>query len=701
MEATSQPILSQIRAVGLSGLGAPVMVTAVLAMMMVPMPPMALDLLFTFNIALALVVLLVTVYSLRPLDFGVFPSVLLIATLLRLALNIASTRVVLLNGHDGTGAAGHVIEAFGEFVIGGNYTVGFVVFAILVVINFVVVTKGAGRVSEVSARFTLDAMPGKQMAIDADLNAGIIDQTTALQRRQEIAQESDFYGSMDGASKFVRGDAVAGILILAINMIGGLVIGVAQHDLDLSEAFRVYSLLTIGDGLVAQIPSLLLSTATAMIVTRVSKSQSMGDQITQQLFGSTKALAVTAGIVGLLGLIPGMPNLVFLTLASGAGYAAYYLSKKDKAKAAAEQEQADALPAPSQPAELSWEDIEPVDPLGLEVGYKLIPLVDEKQGGTLIGRIKGVRRKLSQQLGFLIPAVHIRDNLELNPTAYRITLSGVPVAQSEVFPERSLAIDPGTGVDQIPGLPGKDPAFGLDAHWIEATTVQRAKSLGYTVVDPATVMATHMSQVVQNHATDLLGYEETQKLLDRLAQRCPKLVEDLVPNTLPLGTVVQVLRNLLQENVPVSDIQAIAELLASGAIKSQDPDALTAIVRAGIGRSIVQSINGLQEEMELIVLDPELERILLGTVSDAAGGSGQALEPTLAETVQRTVHQATEGQLAMGKSAMLAVSPELRLWMARWLRPTIQGLNILAFDEIPDDKRIKVVASVGRQEAAA
>ena len=540
--------------------GAPLLIMIILAMMVVPLPALALDMLFTFNISLSLVVLLAVVYSARPLDLAVFPTVLLIATLLRLSLNIASTRVVLLNGHNGTDAAGNVIEAFGDFVVGGNYTVGFVVFAILVIINFVVVTKGAGRISEVSARFTLDAMPGKQMAIDADLNAGILTAEEAKQRRAEVAHEADFYGAMDGASKFVRGDAIAGILILIINILGGLAIGSLQHGMAFSEAARVFTLLTIGDGLAAQIPSLLLATAAAIMVTRVSTAQDMGQQIVNQLFANPKTLAVTGAVIGAIGLIPGMPNFAFLALASAAGAGAWFSHKaRQRTQAEAEPE---APAAPVESREVSWEDVAQVDAVGLEVGYRLIPLVDKNQGGQLLSRLKGVRKKISQELGFLIPAVHVRDNLDLNPAAYRITLLGSTVAESEVHTGKELAINPGQVFGEIQGIAGKDPVFDLEATWIEADTREQAQSLGYTVVDASTVIATHMSHLLQIYAHELFGHDEAQQLLDRLAETHPKVVEDLVPKVLPLGTLVTVLKNLLRESVPIKDIRTILEVVA-------------------------------------------------------------------------------------------------------------------------------------------
>ncbi|AFT67571.1 Flagellar biosynthesis pathway, component FlhA [Cycloclasticus sp. P1] len=592
-----------------NGLGAPILIMVILAMLVLPLPPFLLDMLFTFNIALSLIVLLVVVYALRPLDFAVFPSFLLVATLLRLSLNVASTRVVLLEGHNGGDAAGKVIEAFGAFVIGGNYAVGLVVFSILIIINFVVVTKGAGRVSEVSARFTLDAMPGKQMAIDADLNAGLLTQDEARDRRAEISQEADFYGSMDGASKFVRGDAIAGILILLINIVGGLGVGVLQHDLAFSQAMEYYTLLTIGDGLVAQIPGLLLSTATAIIVTRVNSNQDMGEQVSLQVLSNPKALAIAGAIIGVLGLIPGMPNLVFMSLAGALGYVAYLVHKK--------QQQAELTPVeldspvqalPDEPKELSWDDVAPVDMIGLEVGYRLIPLVDKTQGGELMSRIKGVRKKLSQELGFLIPSVHIRDNLDLAPNVYRLTLMGVNIGEVEIHPDRELAINPGQVFGDIQGIATKDPAFGLDAVWVDSSQKDQAQTMGYTVVDPGTVVATHLSQIIQTHAHELLGHEEVQQMLDTLKKSAPKLVEDLVPETISLGTVVKVLQNLLQENIPVRDMRTIAETLIEHGRSSQDAGALTAAVRIALGRSIVQKISGLDSELSVITLDPDLER---------------------------------------------------------------------------------------------
>ncbi len=674
---------------GLSrGFGVPLLVLVMLAMMMVPLPPPALDLLFTFNIALSVAILLTVVYIERPLDFGVFPSILLVVTLLRLGLNLASTRVVLLHGHNGSGAAGRVIEAFGAFVVGGNFAVGLIIFAILVIINFIVVTKGAGRVSEVTARFTLDAMPGKQMAIDADLNAGIIDQDEARRRRTEIREEADFYGSMDGASKFVRGDAVAGILILFINVVGGLVIGTVQHDLPLGSALEIYTLLTIGDGLAAQIPALLLSTAVAIIITRASRSEDMGQQVFRQLFRDPRALIVTAGVMTVLGVIPGMPNVAFLGLAAAAGAGAWRLSRKPLAAPPPPEEmpRADA-PLP----ELGWADIDPVDMIGLDVGYRLIPLVDRQRNGALVARIKGVRRKLTEELGFLVSAVHIRDNLDIAPNAYRISLAGVPVGAGEVHVDKELAIDPGQVFGSIQGIKTADPAFGLTAYWIESAQREEAEMLGYTVVDPGTVVATHLSQILKDHAHELLGHEETQRLLERLAASAPKLVEELTPKTLPLGVVARVLQNLLEERIPVRNIRKIAETLAEEGTKTQDPNVLSASVRVALGRSIVQSVAGLRPDLPVMTLQPELERILSESSRD---GGSPGLEPGLVARLHESLTEQAEKQEVAGEPAVLLVAPALRPWLARMLRG-IRNLHVLAYNEIPDDKRIQMLAAVG------
>jgi len=689
-------ILTRLRRLSGSGLGAPLLVLLMLMLLVLPLPAFVLDLFFTFNIALSLIILLVVIYTARPLDFAVFPTVLLVATLLRLGLNVASTRVVLLEGHESPDAAGKVIEAFGAFVIGGNYAVGLVVFAILVIINFVVVTKGAGRVSEVSARFTLDAMPGKQMAIDADLNAGLIDADEARRRREDIANEADFYGAMDGASKFVRGDAIAGILILFINVIGGLAIGMAQHGMEMAEAVERYTLLTIGDGLVAQIPSLLLSVASAILVTRVSSStQDMGQQFSGQFLEHPRSLAISGAVIGLLGLIPGMPNLPFLLLASVLGGCAWLLVRRRQA-AEAVPEVEEMPPAEPEVKELGWEDVMPVDRIGLQVGYRLIPLVDKQQGGQLMSRIKGVRKKLSQDLGFLIPPVHIRDNLDLPPNAYRLQVLGVTAGEAEIHPDREMAINPGQVFGSIEGIEGKDPAFGLDAVWIEPSQKDHAQALGYTVVDPETVVATHLSQILQDQAHLLFGHEEAQQWLDNLAKVAPKLAENLVPQIIPLTLLVKVLQNLLKEKISIRDMITIAETLAEHGGRSQEPDVLTAAVRAALGRSIVQKINGLEQELPVLTLDPELEQLLQKTIQ-STGVEGGGVEPGLAQRMHQLLEEQARKLEMGGKPAVLLVSSVLRSWLARFVRHSIPGLHVLAYNEVPEDQQIKVVGVVGQR----
>jgi flagellar biosynthesis protein FlhA len=697
--AQAEPIT--IRDLFRSGIGVPVGILAVLAMVVLPLPPLALDILFTFNIALSLVVLMAVFYVQRPLDFGVFPSVLLLTTLLRLALNVASTRVVLMNGHTGHGAAGKVIESFGEFVVGGNYAVGVIVFIILTIINFVVVTKGAGRISEVTARFTLDAMPGKQMAIDADLNAGLITQDEARVRRFEVRAEADFYGSMDGASKFARGDATAGIMILVLNMFGGLAIGVLSHDMSAGDAARTYTLLTIGDGLVAQLPALLLSTAVAIIVTRMSRSQDMGGEISKQLFGQPKALYVASGIIGLMGLIPGMPNIAFLGIAALCAGAARMLQNKaaveaQKAAAAAAAPAQEIAPVvPPESRELSWEDVRPVDLLGLEVGYRLVPLVDANQGGDLLARVRGVRRKLTNELGFLVPPVHIRDNLEFAPTVYRINLAGVPVGEGVIHPDRELAINPGRVFGKVSGIETTDPAFGMEAVWIEPTARDHAQTLGYTVVDPSTVIATHLSHLIQTHAHELLGHEEVQQMLNALAKSSPKLVEDLVPKLMPMSVLVRVLQGLLAERVPIRNMRTILETLSEHAPRTQDPALLQAQVRVALGRQIVQDIAGLKDELPVITLENDLEQLLQGSLS-GAGVNGPGLEPGLAERLQQRLSETTRRQEMLGEPAVLLVPPTLRQTLSRFVRAGVPGLTVLAWNEIPDNRRVRLVTAVGR-----
>ncbi|MGH1409307.1 MAG: flagellar biosynthesis protein FlhA [Aeromonas sp.] len=680
------------------GLGTPLLVLAALGMVVLPIPPLMLDVLFSFNIALSIVVLLVSVYTRRPLEFAAFPTVLLLATLLRLALNVASTRVVLLEGHNGSAAAGHVIEAFGNVVIGGNYAVGIIVFTILMIINFVVITKGAGRIAEVSARFTLDAMPGKQMAIDADLNAGLINQEEAKKRRQEVTQEADFYGSMDGASKFVKGDAIAGIMILFINIIGGFIIGMMQHQLTFSESAEIYTLLAIGDGLVAQIPSLLLSIAAAIIVTRQNTDQDMGTAVLGQLFDNPKALIISAGILLMMGLVPGMPHFAFLSLGALAAAGAWWLLRREKL-AAAKAAKGELLPAtaeqPYEQKELSWDDVQPVDIIGLEVGYQLIPLVDRNQGGELLNRIKGVRKKLSQELGFLVPAVHIRDNLDLAPNQYRITLMGVCTGEANVYHDKEMAINPGQVFGQIQGIATRDPAFGLEAVWVAKEMVSQAQTLGYTVVDTATVVATHMSQILTNHAALLLGHDEVQQLLDMIGKHQSKLVEGLVPEVISMGNLVKVLQNLLNEGVPIRDMRTILQTLVEYAPRSPDPEVLTAACRIALRRLIVQEIAGPDPELPVITLAPELERILHQSLQ-AGGGDGAGIEPGLAERMQRSLVEATQRQELEGQPAVLLTSGILRNTLAKFVKNAIPGLRVLSYQEVPDDKQIRIVSAVGQ-----
>jgi len=717
-----QQAVDGLRVLAKGNLGIPFFLLMLLGMLMLPVPAFLLDIFFSFNIALSIVVLLVGIYTMRPLDFAVFPTILLVSTLMRLALNVASTRVVLLEGHNGGDAAGKVIQAFGEVVIGGNYAVGLVVFLILMIINFVVVTKGAGRISEVSARFTLDAMPGKQMAIDADLNAGLIDQDQARTRREDVANEADFYGSMDGASKFVRGDAVAGIMILVINVIGGLGVGMLQHDLEFNDALEKYILLTIGDGLVAQIPSLMLSTSAAIMVTRANSSEGLTAQIFTQMFDSPKALGVAALILFLMGSIPGMPHVSFLGLATVAGGLAYYIHHRksqgtlvtDAGEGAAaspanmprnmppgatlDAGAPPALPPAQETPEISWDDVQAVDMIGLEVGYRLIPMVDKSQGGELLSRIKGVRKKLSQEVGFLVPSVHIRDNLDLLPNAYRITLMGVAIGEAEVQPDRDLAIDPGQVFGKLEGIETKDPAFGLDAVWIEASKKDQAQTLGYTVVDASTVVATHLNQILQKHTHELIGHEDVQTLLDKLAEKSPKLVEGLVPGTVTLNILLKVLQSLLREQVPVRDMRSIAEALAAHPEKSQDPAALTAVVRVALSRQIVQDLVGADVNIPVISLEPGLEQLLLQSVQQAqkaGAGDGSFIEPSLAERLQQSLIEAAQKQEMAGKTIILLVAAPLRGMLAKFMRPSIPELNVLAYNEIPDNKQITIEASVG------
>jgi flagellar biosynthesis protein FlhA len=713
--------VKNVRSIASDNLGIPIMLLMLLGMMILPLPAFLLDVFFSFNIALSIVVLLVGVYSLRPLDFAVFPTILLLATLLRLALNVASTRVVLLEGHNGGDAAGKVIQSFGEVVIGGNYAVGLVIFLILLIINFVVVTKGAGRISEVSARFTLDAMPGKQMAIDADLNAGIVDQEEAKQRRQDVSSEADFYGAMDGASKFVRGDAIAGILILVINVIGGLGIGMIQHDLEFSDALEKYILLTIGDGLVAQIPSLLLSVSAAIMVTRVNSSEDMRAQIMRQMFDTPKALGISAGILFLMGVIPGMPHVAFLGLSAACAGLAFMINYRNQQGMVEEISSGTAThPSPASPAgsaplpatnnnalpaleghaesaDVSWDDVMPIDIIGLEVGYRLIPLVDKSQSGELLGRIKGVRKKLSQEVGFLIPSVHIRDNLDLLPNQYRITLMGVNLGESEVYLDKDLAINPGQVFGTLEGEETKDPAFGLDAIWVDSHLKDKAQTLGYTVVDVSTVIATHLNQIMQKHCDEMLGHEDVQQLLDNLAKSSPKLVEELTPNTVSINILRKTLQNLLREKVSIRDFRTIAESI-TGFGASVNADMLTNACRQSLARQIVQGIVGNDIHLPVMTLDPNLEQLLLKSTEQAqnSGADESAfIEPMMAERLQQSLIESASKLEIEGKPLVLLVAAPIRLLLSKFIRLFIPDIHVLAFNEVPDNKQLSIEASIG------
>jgi flagellar biosynthesis protein FlhA len=660
---------------------APLLVIAILALMVLPIPAWLLDGFFTLNIAVALMVMMVAAYMIKPLDFAAFPSVLLLTTLMRLSLNVASTRVVLLEGHTGPGAAGAVIEAFGHFLIGGNFAVGLIVFAILVVINFVVVTKGAERIAEVSARFTLDAMPGKQMAVDADLNAGVIDEKEAKRRRAEVAEEANFFGSMDGASKFVRGDAIAGILILVISIVGGFTIGVLQHGLSPGKAADSYVLLAVGDALVAQIPGLLISVAAAMVVSRVGKEEDVGKQIVQQLFTSPRVLGITAGILGLLGIVPGMPHVVFLAMASLLGYGAWTLARRPPPAPPA----APAAPAPD--AEATWDDLQPVDLLGLELGYRLIALVDKNRQGDLLTRIKGVRRKFAQEVGFLPPAVHVRDNLELKPSGYRVTLRGVVIAEGEAFPGMHLAINPGGIHTPLIGTPTTDPAFGLPAHWIEERQKEAAQLAGFTVVDSETVMATHLSHLMQVQAARLLSRTETQQLVEHVSKLAPKLIEEVVPKLVPISTFQKVLQLLLEESVNIRDIRTIVETLAEHAGSTTDPVELARRVRVALSPAIVQQIYGPVRELDVIAIEPAFERLLVQALGNP---QAPALDPGVAEVFTRTAAEVALKQEERGVPACLLVPDAIRNAIARLVRRAAPRMQVLAHSEIPESHSIRI-----------
>ena len=670
------------------GLVGPILIILILSMMVLPLPPFLLDLLFTFNIALSIMVLLVSMYTMKALDFAAFPAVLLFTTLLRLSLNVASTRVVLMHGHTGPDAAGKVIEAFGHFLVGGNFAVGVMVFIILVVINFMVITKGAGRIAEVGARFTLDAMPGKQMAIDADLNAGLIGEDVARKRRAEVSQEADFYGSMDGASKFVRGDAVAGLLILVINIIGGLIVGVAQHDMSFAEAGTTYTLLAIGDGLVAQIPALVISTAAGVIVSRVTTDEDVGGQLTGQLFANPQVLFLTAGVIGAMGMIPGMPNIAFPLIAGGL----VWLGRRVMQKAAITTASAVAAPAPvaTESQEASWDDVALVDPLGLEVGYRLISLVDMAQNGELLGRIKSIRKKFAQDIGFLAPVVHIRDNLEIKPNAYLVKLKGVEIGRGEATPGQWMAINPGQVSATLPGTLTQDPAFGLPAIWIDASLREQAQVYGYTVVDASTVVATHLNHLIHLHSAELLGRQEVQQLLDRIGKESPMLVQDLVPKALSLTSVQKVLQNLLAESVPIRDMRTILDVLAEHAPTVTDTTELTSLTRLALGRAIIQDIYPGHEPLQVIGLDSSLDRMLLQALSNSNG-----LEPGLADNLLQQTQSAMARQAQLGLPAVLVVQHPLRVLLARFLRRSLPELKVLSHAEIPDTRTIRVTATIG------
>lgn len=698
--ATSLSFRQVIGSPNIAQMAAPLLIVLILSMMVLPLPTFVLDVFFTFNIAMSVMVMLVALYTTKALDFSVFPSVLLVTTLLRLSLNVASTRVVLLEGHTGPDAAGKVIEAFGHFLVGGNYAVGIIVFIILTVINFVVVTKGAGRIAEVGARFTLDAMPGKQMAIDADLNAGLIGEDEARRRRKEIADEADFYGSMDGASKFVRGDAIAGILILLINMVGGMLIGVMEHDMTAGGAAKAYVMLTIGDGLVAQIPALVISIAAGLVVSRVGNDGDVGGQVIGQLFGDPRVLGISAGIMGLMGMIPGMPNFVFLLIAAGLGYLAWRGVQKaasPKVKEAAEKKAAEQAAAqsitPPEQQEAAWTDVVPVDTLGLEVGYRLIPLVDRGQDGELLKRIRGLRKKFAAEIGFLTAPVHIRDNLELKPNGYRITLKGVDVGSGEAYPGSLMAINPGRVAGSLPGREARDPAFGLPAVWIEQGLREQAHALGYTVVDAATVIATHLNHLILTHAAELFGRQEAQALLEHVGREQPKLVEDLVPKALPLAVVQRVLQSLLEEGVAIRDMRSIVETLAEYAPRTQDPLELTSRVRVALGRAIVQQLFPGNTDVQVMVLDPGLERLIGQALG--GGGDGSVIEPGLADTLMNEVARTAQNQEEMGLPAVLLVPAPLRWLLSRFLRRAVPSLKVLANSEVPETRTIKVTSVIG------
>nr|WP_041474232.1 flagellar biosynthesis protein FlhA [Erwinia sp. Ejp617] len=680
-------------------LAGPVLIMTILAMMILPLPAFVLDLLFTFNIVLSIMILLVAMFTQKTLEFSAFPTVLLFSTLLRLALNVASTRVILMDGHTGTAAAGHVVEAFGNFLVGGNFAIGIIVFIILIIINFMVITKGAGRIAEVGARFTLDGMPGKQMAIDADLNAGLIGEEEAKRRRQEVTQEADFYGSMDGASKFVRGDAIAGLMIMVINVLGGLMIGIMQHDMSAGMAAETYTLLTIGDGLVAQIPGLVISTAAGVVVTRVVNEQDVGEQMIGQLFSSPRVILLAAGVIGLLGLIPGMPNMVFLLFTAVLLGIAWWLRGREGQKGARPgsptelaEDKARAEAEAAQVNEATWSDVQMEDVLGLEVGYRLIPMVDQEQQGQLLTRVRGIRKKFAQQMGFLPPPVHIRDNLDLSPTSYSILLKGVEIGRGEVIPERFMAINPGCAEGDVPGTACVEPTFGLPALWIDEVQRELAQTLGYTVVDPSSVVATHLNHLISIHTEELFGRQEAQQLLDQLTKQSPKLVEDLIPGVISLTTLHKVLQNLLAERIAIRDMRTIIDTLAEFASAQSDADELTARVRVRLARSITHQWFTADDDIQVIGLDLSLEQLLV-----QATQSGSAIEPGIAENLMKQTGLALQHQEGIGAPPVLLVNPSLRLMLSRYLRRIFPQLVVLSSQEINSQRNVRMTWMIGGQ----
>lgn len=676
----------------------PLALVAFIVMMVVPIPPFLLDIFFTANIVISLSILMVSVNMHRPLDFSAFPTILLFATILRLALNVASTRVVLVHGHEGTAAAGHVIESFGEFVIGGNFVVGILVFVILMIINLVVIVKGTGRVSEVAARFTLDAMPGKQMAIDADLNAGIITAEVARKRREEVARESDFYGSMDGATKFVKGDAIAGILILLVNIIGGLIIGLVQHGLSASEAASTYVTLTIGDGLVAQIPSLLLSIATAVIVTRESGESDLSKTLSRQI-GARRAWYPVAGILALIGILPGMPNFLFLAAAAGAAAIAHFVNKRDKKEAedlaleaAKPNISLESSASDEEKNEVTISDVANTTPLLIEVGYGLIPLIEDATRGALVSRITGIRKQVSRDLGFIVPQVRIRDNLSLMPSAYRITIAGVIAAEDQVINGKLLAIQGANSNVVLPGQTVKDPTFGLDAVWIDPSDKPRALAADYTVVDAGTVIATHLHQLLMQRGADLLGQDDVQEIIDHFAKSAPNLVQGVVPKIVSLPQLTQVLKSLVGEQIPISDMKRILEAV-SGA-KGRETDDLIEAARIALGPILIQRISSPKEELPIVTLDTGLEQLMIQNAKQN-GAMGNAIEPGLARKLIEAFEEQSTLLAKTGKTLVVVTTPILRRELASLVRQAAPDGLVLSFKELPETKRINVVAVIG------